>query len=144
MIKLTESLAAITELKRLAERAVPGPWAAYQKIVVCQRDVEALRGSAIVADAISRDYATWQCEANAAFIAAAREAVPMLIGRVERAETALRRIAEWKGYAVHEDPGGDGFEHGICDYELGANDMLATLQKIARSALEPSAERRER
>ncbi len=44
-------------------------------------------------------------------------------------EAALRKIAGWKGYIAHE--------HGVflTDAEIGANDMLETLQQMAAEAL---------
>lgn len=50
----------------------------------------------------------------------------------KRYEAALRKIAEWKGYTEFEDELENDFERY---FERGANDMLETLQVIAKEAL---------
>ncbi len=59
--------------------------------------------------------------------AAIRETILRIETQRDRYETALRKIAEWKSYV----PYGDTFS----EYEQGANDMLATLKKMAEEAL---------
>jgi hypothetical protein len=50
----------------------------------------------------------------------------------DRYEAALRKIAAWKGYAISDDHEYERYQRG---YEAGANDMLSTLQAMAREAL---------
>jgi hypothetical protein len=71
--------------KQLASAATPGPW---------QVDSTA-QGPAVIVDADEYVCTTWEDsefdqEADAAFIAAAREAVPALIAEVERLTALLQ------------------------------------------------------
>lgn len=50
----------------------------------------------------------------------------------DRYEAALRKIALWKGYTITGDYEYERYQRG---YEAGVNDMLSTLQQMAKEAL---------
>ncbi len=53
----------------------------------------------------------------------------------DRYEDALRKIVGWQGYKPTPDGEDDTGDLYLTDYEHGANDMLETLQDIAKEAV---------
>lgn len=83
----------LDKLKALAEAATPGPWAictapdTNNRQAVCDHNFEYIART----DTYSI-HPDESCEANAAFIAAARNAVPELVDEVERLRDRLRAV----------------------------------------------------
>lgn len=73
----------LDEIKKRAEAATPGPWAAHER---AHKNEWALRGPATSARTLVREDAT--------FIAHARQDVPALVAEVERLREALRPFAQ--------------------------------------------------
>ena len=83
------------ELRRLAEAATPGPWSHSPSRGEAGRGFEAqvwdANGEALLFFSDGRTIGA-EADANAAFIAAAREAVPLLLDRVAKAEAGWQPI----------------------------------------------------
>lgn len=108
----------LDRLEELCAGATAGPWEGEPQ--------------ALLVVGATRDAWVAKCdrEEDAAFIAAARAALPALIKRVRRTETALRRLQEAAALAISI--------HGLPDGEVA--DFLAAIHREAAVGLQADAE----
>lgn len=80
----------LEEWRAIAGAATVGPWLRVREEVRTKKIV----GEELIADCGGRDLDPHEIHSNAAFIAAARTAVPALLAEVERLQTELEREYE--------------------------------------------------
>src|SRR5260221_13725177 len=79
-------------IKERAARATPGPWECQVKGV--STTIEAQDGKKWIAQAVLGTYGIGNVEANAAFLAHARDDIPTLVAAVERQRGEHAALAE--------------------------------------------------
>jgi len=91
---------ALQAIKQRAARATPGPWRIHDRGT--STTIEAQDGKKWIAQALLGAYGVGNVQANAAFLAQARDDVPTLVAAVERQRAEHAALAEQLRHTMAE------------------------------------------
>jgi hypothetical protein len=126
----------LNDIEQRARGATPGPWFVVgppwnEAAPYINAGSDDPHAGSVVCDFIDRDEAEemHNSEANAEFVAAAREDVPWLLAELRRTQTALEAWLAWSGGQYPDESPGDVI-HALSDGTIVLDDGITTWNPL--------------